>query len=133
MTAGSATYRPRNAGPARGVERRWLGRSHGAAGAGPPGTGAGIDGAETGPGRGVPLGPTQGAGGTNVALWSSSAELVQLCLFDESGAENRIALREKTHDMWHGYVPGIKPGQRYGFRVAGDPGLRHDQAKLLLD
>src|SRR5262249_6357641 len=69
----------------------------------------------------------------NFALWSSSASSVQLCLFDESGAERRIELREKTHHVWHGYLPGVLAGTRYGFRVAGDPALRHDPAKLLLD
>jgi glycogen operon protein len=83
------------------------------------------------PGRATPLGATPDGSGTNFTLWSSTADSVELCLLDDT--ETRIPLTEKTHHVWHGYVPGVGPGQRYGFRVAGDPGLRHDPAKLLLD
>jgi isoamylase len=89
------------------------------------------------PGRPSPLGATWDGEGTNVALFSSGAESVEVCLFDDSGRETRIALEESTHHVWHGYLPQVGPGQRYGFRVAGpfDPasGLRYNSAKLLLD
>ncbi len=89
------------------------------------------------PGRPTPLGATWDGEGTNVALFSSGAENVDVCLFDESGHELRIALEESTHHVWHGYLPQVGPGQRYGFRVAGrfDPGngLRYNASKLLLD
>jgi isoamylase len=77
--------------------------------------------------------------GTNFALFSSSAERVELCLFDETGMNEtaRIALPEYTDEIWHGFVPGIKPGQRYGYRVHGrhapEEGLRFNANKLLLD
>src|SRR4051812_29857889 len=76
-------------------------------------------------------------GGTNVAVASEVADGVQLCLFDEDGAEHRVDLLEYDAGVWHGFVPGMKPGDRYGFRVDGpyDPsrGLRCNPAKLLLD
>ncbi|MFI9719419.1 glycogen debranching protein GlgX [Streptomyces sp. NPDC052396] len=86
------------------------------------------------------VGPGQVAG-TNFALWAGGAEAVELCLFteDESGAlrETRHELRELTHEVWHGFLPGVLPGQRYGYRVHGrwDPwtGARWNPAKLLLD
>ncbi|MBW3704568.1 glycogen debranching enzyme GlgX, partial [Streptomyces griseus] len=75
--------------------------------------------------------------GTNFALWAGGAEAVELCLFDERGAETRCPLAELTHEIWHGFVPGVRPGQRYGYRVHGrwDPwtGARWNAAKLLLD
>ncbi|BFO15436.1 hypothetical protein SHKM778_18240 [Streptomyces sp. KM77-8] len=62
---------------------------------------------------------------------------VELCLFDERGRERRARLTELTHEIWHGFVPGVLPGQRYGYRVHGrwDPwtGARWNPAKLLLD
>ncbi|MGQ0467551.1 MAG: glycogen debranching protein GlgX [Sporichthyaceae bacterium] len=92
------------------------------------------------PGSPAPLGATWDPerGGVNVALWSAAAESVALCLFDDDGVErNRLDLLEKTHHVWHGFVPGIGPGQRYGFRVHGpwDParGERFNPAKVLLD
>jgi glycogen operon protein len=89
------------------------------------------------PGRPTPLGATWDGEGTNVALFSSGAENVDVCLFDEQDRETRIALEESTHHVWHGYLPQVGPGQRYGFRVAGpfDPaqGLRYNASKLLLD
>ena len=89
------------------------------------------------PGRPAPLGATWDGAGTNVALHSVSAEAVDVCLFDEDGAELRLRLEDKTGHVWHGYLPGVGPGQRYGFRVDGpyDPpgGQRHDPSKLLLD
>ncbi|MFJ7202497.1 glycogen debranching protein GlgX [Streptomyces sp. NPDC098789] len=94
------------------------------------------------PGSSHPLGARFRAGpdgivGTNFALWAQGAESVELCLFDEGGAETRCGLTELTHEIWHGFVPGVRPGQRYGFRVHGrwDPwtGARYNPAKLLLD
>ncbi|GAC1609823.1 MAG: glycogen debranching protein GlgX [Mycobacteriales bacterium] len=89
------------------------------------------------PGRPTPLGATWDGEGTNVALFSSGAENVDVCLFDDVGTETRIALEESTYHVWHGYLPQIGPGQRYGFRVGGpfDPanGLRYNPSNLLLD
>src|SRR6266581_9503170 len=89
------------------------------------------------PGRPRPLGATWDGEGTNFAVFAEEAEAVELCLFDERGAERRLELPEVTAHTWHGYVPGIVPDQRYGFRVHGpfDPrrGLRFNPAKLLLD
>ncbi|WP_205471316.1 glycogen debranching protein GlgX [Nocardioides sp. SYSU D00038] len=92
---------------------------------------------EVWPGRAYPLGATYDGTGTNFALFSEVAEGVELCLFDDAGAETRIALTEVDAYVWHGYLPGIQPGQRYGYRVHGpwDPeqGLRCNPNKLLLD
>jgi glycogen operon protein len=89
------------------------------------------------PGRPFPLGATAGDGGTNVAVTSEIADGVELCLFDAQNRETRIALDEYDFGVWHGFVPGMGPGDRYGFRVHGpyDParGLRCNPAKLLLD
>jgi glycogen operon protein len=89
------------------------------------------------PGSPFPLGATFDGSGTNFAVFSSIAERVELCLFDPDGNEERIDLTERTALHWHGYAPGVQPGQRYGFRVHGpyDPaqGLRCNPAKLLLD
>ncbi|MET8452825.1 glycogen debranching protein GlgX [Streptomyces sp. NPDC005209] len=94
------------------------------------------------PGTPTPLGARfrvgpDGVAGTNFALWAAGAEAVQLCLFDERGRETRLRLSELTHEIWHGFVPGVMPGQRYGYRVDGrwDPwiGARWNPAKLLLD
>jgi isoamylase len=89
------------------------------------------------PGTPVPLGATWDGEGTNFALFSEAASAVDLCLFDERGREQRLRLPEVTGYVWHGYVPGIGPGQRYGFRVHGpyDPrhGHRCNPNKLLLD
>ncbi|MDF6018713.1 glycogen debranching protein GlgX [Streptomyces sp. JH34] len=82
------------------------------------------------------VGP-DGVAGTNFALWAGGAEAVELCLFDERGAETQLPLTELTHEIWHGFVPGVGAGQRYGYRVHGrwDPwtGARWNSAKLLLD
>jgi glycogen operon protein len=84
-----------------------------------------------------PLGASFDGGGTNFSVFSRNAERIELCLFDEAGAETRLDLPCMTGFSWHGYVPGVGPGQRYGFRVHGpwDParGLRCNPAKLLLD
>jgi isoamylase len=89
------------------------------------------------PGSSYPLGATYDGVGTNFALFSEVAERVDLCLFDEDGAETAIRLHEVDGFVWHGYLPGIGPGQRYGYRVYGpyDPaaGQRCNPAKLLLD
>ncbi|AXK34085.1 glycogen debranching enzyme GlgX [Streptomyces armeniacus] len=82
------------------------------------------------------LGP-DGVAGTNFALWAGEAEGVEVCLFDDAGRETRHRLTELTHEIWHGFLPGVAPGQRYGYRVHGrwDPwtGARWNPAKLLLD
>ncbi len=89
------------------------------------------------PGKPYPLGAAYDGAGTNFALFSSAAERVYLCLFDESGVERRVELTEKDADVWHAYLPYIGPGQHYGYRVDGpyDPasGRRCDASKLLLD
>ena len=89
------------------------------------------------PGGSYPLGATYDGVGTNFALFSEVAHRVELCLFDEDGAETRVPLHEVDGFVWHGYLPGIGPGQRYGYRVHGryDPaaGQRCNPAKLLLD
>ncbi len=89
------------------------------------------------PGRPGPLGATPRNGGTNFAVASGIAEAVELCLFDQGGAERRIRLPDYHDGVWHGFVPGIGYGQAYGYRVHGpyDParGLRCNPAKLLLD
>jgi len=91
------------------------------------------------PGRPYPLGATWDGHGVNVALFSANAEAVELCLFDESGQREieRVALGEKTDDVWHGYLPDLRPGQLYGYRVHGpyapEAGHRFNANKLLLD
>jgi isoamylase len=89
------------------------------------------------PGSAYPLGATYDGTGTTFAIFSEVAEKVELCLFDEDGTERRIELPEMDGFVWHGFLPGIQPGQRYGFRVHGpyDPeqGLRCNPNKLLLD
>ncbi|HYQ74981.1 glycogen debranching protein GlgX [Cellulomonas sp.] len=89
------------------------------------------------PGRPYPLGATYDGSGTNFALFSGVAERVELCLFDEAGNETRVDLPEVDAFVWHGYVPALQPGTRYGYRVHGpyDPaqGHRCDPSKLLLD
>jgi isoamylase len=89
------------------------------------------------PGHAYPLGATYDGAGTNFALFSEVAERVDLCLFGEDGTESRVALREVDAFVWHGYLPGIGTGQRYGYRVHGpyDPAAGHrcNPAKLLLD
>jgi isoamylase len=89
------------------------------------------------PGRPFPLGATWDGRGTNFSLFSGNAERVELCLFDDEGRETRIALQERTAFDWHGYLHGVGPGQRYGYRVHGpwapERGHRFNPAKLLLD
>lgn len=89
------------------------------------------------PGRHAPLGATYDGDGVNFAVFSENATGVVLCLFDEHGVETTIPLTDRTAHVWHGYVPGLRPGQRYGFRVHGpfDPagGMRFNAKKLLVD
>ncbi len=89
------------------------------------------------PGQPFPLGATYDGNGANFSLFSEVAETVELCLFDDDGAEERVVLPEITAFIHHGYLPGVQPGQRYGFRVHGPwdtaHGLRSNPAKLLLD
>jgi isoamylase len=89
------------------------------------------------PGSAYPLGASYDGAGTNFAIFSEVAEAVELCLFDPDGTEERIRLREVDGFVWHCYLPGVEPGQRYGFRVHGpyDPtrGLHCNPAKLLID
>ena len=89
------------------------------------------------PGAAYPLGVTYDGSGTNFALFSEVAERVELCLFDAEGVETRVVLPENDGFVWHGFIPGLEPGQRYGYRVHGpnEPGqgLRCNPSKLLLD
>ena len=89
------------------------------------------------PGQSSPLGATPRDGGTNFAVSSTVAEGVQVCLFDSAGAETRFDLRDYDAGVWHGFVPGVGPGQAYGYRVHGPynaaQGLRCNPAKLLID
>lgn len=84
-----------------------------------------------------PLGASYDGAGVNFALFSQVAQKVQLCLFDEEDRETRVEMTEQNSYVWHNYLPGIQPGQRYGYRVYGpyDPakGLRCNPNKLLLD
>jgi glycogen operon protein len=90
-------------------------------------------------GSDVPLGATWDGSGTNFALFSAHAEKVELCLFDKRGRREieRIELPEFTHQIWHGYLPDVRPGQLYGYRVHGpyapEAGHRFNPNKLLLD
>jgi glycogen operon protein len=89
------------------------------------------------PGEPYPLGASFDGTGTNFSLFSEIGERVELCLFEEDGTETRVDLPEQTALCWHGYVPNVRPGQRYGFRVHGRyaprRGQRCNPAKLLLD
>jgi len=92
------------------------------------------------PGTAYPLGATYDGSGVNFAVFSEVAHAVELCLLDDTDGElteQRIAMPEVDGHVWHCYLPGLQPGQRYGFRVHGpfDPvnGHRCDPSKLLLD
>ncbi|MCH9700334.1 MAG: glycogen debranching enzyme, partial [Actinomycetia bacterium] len=93
------------------------------------------------PGKSYPLGSTYDGSGSNFAVFSEAAELVELCLFSPDGTggliETRLPLPEVDGFVWHGFVPEVEPGQRYGYRVHGphDPaaGQRCNPNKLLLD
>jgi pullulanase/glycogen debranching enzyme len=71
------------------------------------------------PGKPFPLGPEWDGSGTNFSLFSENAERVELCLFDGDDEETRIELLEREAFNWHCYLPGVGPGQRYGYRVYG--------------
>ena len=87
------------------------------------------------------LGATCDDSGTTFALYAAHADAVELCLFDEGDTdghtERRIPLTDRVHHVWSVHLPGVGPGQRYGYRVHGpwrpEAGLRHNPAKLLLD
>ncbi len=89
------------------------------------------------PGVPFPLGPTWDGQGTNFSLFSEHAERVELCLFDVDDVEERVPVARQTAHNWHCYVPGVGPGQRYGYRVHGPwnpaAGQRFNAAKLLVD
>jgi isoamylase len=89
------------------------------------------------PGRPFPLGSVWDGEGTNFSVFSENAERVELCLFDDDGNEERLELHERILFNWHGYVPGVGPGQCYGYRVYGpwapEQGHRFNPNKLLLD
>ena len=89
------------------------------------------------PGSAYPLGSTYDGAGTNFAIFSNVAEKVELCLIDRDENEVRVNLEEVDNHVWHAYLPGVLPGQRYGYRVHGpwDPenGKRCDPSKLLVD
>jgi glycogen operon protein len=89
------------------------------------------------PGNNYPLGAFYDGAGTNFSIFSEIANRVELCLFDEGGTETKFDLPEVTSFCWHGYLPNVGPGQRYGFRVHGpwkpEEGHRCNPAKLLLD
>ena len=89
------------------------------------------------PGRPYPLGATFDGFGTNFSLYSEVAQRVELCLFDAHGQETRVDLPETTALCWHGYIPDVRPGQSYGYRVHGpwdpDQGLWCNPNKVLID
>ena len=89
------------------------------------------------PGKPTPLGATYDGKGVNFAIYSENATEVELCLFTEQDHEIRLPLKEVHNQIWHGYLPGLQPGQRYNYRVHGDflpkQGHRFNRKKLLLD
>lgn len=92
------------------------------------------------PGKPYPLGAIWDGKGVNFSIYAEQATAVHLCLFDGDAAdaeETAIPLTERTHHIWHGYVPGLAPGQCYGYRMDGpfEPaaGQRYNRHKLLLD
>ncbi|MEU9111650.1 glycogen debranching protein GlgX [Streptomyces sp. NPDC048483] len=89
------------------------------------------------PGQMYPLGATYDGAGTNFAVFSEAARRIELCLLHDDGSETAVELRESDAFVRHAYLPGVMPGQRYGFRVHGpyEPGRgqRCNSAKLLLD
>jgi isoamylase len=92
---------------------------------------------ESWPGRPFPLGAQWDGGGTNFAIFSQHADRIEVCLFEESGEETRVEMSQRTALNWHCYVPGVGPGQRYGFRAHGPyaplAGDRFNASKLLID
>src|SRR5688572_29544327 len=89
------------------------------------------------PGTPYPLGATYDGSGVNFALFSEVAERVELSLLDDDFDEIRIDLNEVDGFVWHAYIPGLQPGQRYGFRVHGPlrpmEGLHANAEQRLLD
>jgi len=94
------------------------------------------------PGRSDPIGATVRDGGVNFSLYSHHAESIEVLLFDEDASKPSTAIpldpgRHRTDNYWHVFVPGLRPGQRYGYRVTGpvrpEGGLRFDPSKILLD
>ncbi len=91
------------------------------------------------PGKAFPLGASWDGTGVNFALYSERAERVELCLFDSRNGEEteRIEVKEQSNFVWHCYIPGLQPGQLYGYRVSGpyrpEEGLRFNPNKLLID
>lgn len=92
------------------------------------------------PGKAYPLGATWDKNGVNFALYSENATGVELCLFEKDKPEKesqRISVKERTHNIWHVYIPGLKPGQLYGYRVHGvyepENGHRFNPNKLVID
>jgi len=91
------------------------------------------------PGSSYPLGATWDGNGVNFALFAGNATAVELCLFDQDCVQEQVRIKfsERTSHVWHAYLPGIKPGQCYGYRVYGpfEPhnGLRYNPNKLLID
>jgi isoamylase len=92
---------------------------------------------EAWPGRAYPMGATYDGAGTNFSVFSEVAQRIDLCLVAEDGRESRVPLDEVDAHCWHTYLPGIGPGQRYGYRVHGPwaphQGLRCNPHKLLID
>ena len=92
---------------------------------------------QPGPGLPAPFGAHLRDNGVNFCLYSAHAEKVELCLFDETGSEQHLPLTGRTGNLWHGFVPDLKAGQRYGYRVYGpfDPlkGHRFNPKKVLID
>ena len=85
----------------------------------PPLAGALLRVTEVWPGGPFPLGADWDGDGTNFSLFTENAERVELCLFDDDDNEERVELTERTALNWHCYLPGVGPGQRYGYRVHG--------------
>lgn len=92
------------------------------------------------PGDPFPLGATWDGKGVNFALYSENATGVELCLYDSANPAKetgKFKIKERTHHVWHIYIPGLQPGQLYGFRVHGpfDPGNGHrfNANKLVID
>ena len=93
---------------------------------------------ETWPGKPYPLGARYDGMGVNFSLFAENAQAVELCLFDADGNETgRIKITERTHNSWHVFIPGLRPGQQYGYRVHGpyepENGHRFNPNKLLID
>jgi isoamylase len=93
---------------------------------------------EVWPGHPFPLGATWDGEGVNFSLFSENATRVELCLYDHQGEElDRVEVTERTAFNWHCYLPGVGPGQHYGYRVHGpykpEEGLRFNSSKLLID